>query len=173
MIVNKAELADAVGVSLTTVDKWIPKGCPVKQRGGRGVSWEFELAEVIQWLTDRNTGESADLAKERALLAKAQRQKVTLEIKRLTQEFVPVDAVIAVWSDIILSARNSLLSLPSRITPMVAHETEHSRISGIIKEEIYAVLNNLAEQPEYSHEKTSDYVDQAYKRLEDELNAEK
>lgn len=36
-------------VSLPTVEAWVRKGCPVVQRGSRGVPWVFDLLDVAKW----------------------------------------------------------------------------------------------------------------------------
>jgi hypothetical protein len=46
---NKAEIADAFEVTLPTVDAWVRKGCPILQRGGRGISWELDVFAVYAW----------------------------------------------------------------------------------------------------------------------------
>ena len=51
--VNRSTLADVFGVALPTVDGWVRAGCPVLQRGSRGVEWAFNTAAISQWLRDR------------------------------------------------------------------------------------------------------------------------
>ena len=46
---NKADVAEWFEVSLPTVDAWIRRGCPVVQRGSRGVPWVFDILEVARW----------------------------------------------------------------------------------------------------------------------------
>lgn len=46
---NKADLANWFGVSLTTVDQWLRRGCPYIQRGERGKQWRFDFLAVCKW----------------------------------------------------------------------------------------------------------------------------
>ena len=46
---NKMGIAQFFGVSLPTVNSWLNSGMPFVQKGDRGVSWEFDLAEVAKW----------------------------------------------------------------------------------------------------------------------------
>jgi len=46
---NKADVASWFGVSLTTVDQWLRRGCPYMQRGERGKQWQFDLLGVAKW----------------------------------------------------------------------------------------------------------------------------
>ena len=36
VVMNRAEVAALLEVSLPTVDAWVRKGCPVVERGGKG-----------------------------------------------------------------------------------------------------------------------------------------
>ena len=46
---NKADLANWFGVSLTTADQWLRRGCPYMQRGERGKEWRFDFLAVAKW----------------------------------------------------------------------------------------------------------------------------
>ena len=46
---SKARVAEVLGVSLTTVDRWIRDGMPVAQRNSKGIPWVLDLAEVLKW----------------------------------------------------------------------------------------------------------------------------
>ena len=48
-LANKAEVAEFFEIHIATLDAWIRRGCPYRQRGGRGVSYEFDLLEVAKW----------------------------------------------------------------------------------------------------------------------------
>ncbi len=148
MELNKAGLAEALGVSTVAVDGWIRRSCPVKERGSKGVSWVFVLADVVAWLNERNTGESADLAKERALLAREQRKKTTLERKRIERELIPAEEVKLNWLGMVSNMRARLLALPSRMAPMVAGMTKAFDIEQAIREEVYIALTELSEGPD-------------------------
>ena len=52
--VNRAGLAEILGVSLPTVDSYVKRGCPYVSQADRdnGVPWVFDTAEVIEWLKD-------------------------------------------------------------------------------------------------------------------------
>ena len=49
MIVNLEQLADILCVSLPTLRALIKKGMPYLKEGSKGVPWEFESAECINW----------------------------------------------------------------------------------------------------------------------------
>ena len=49
MLVNKAEAAEAFGVSIPTVDNWLRRGCPYRERGGKGSVWVLHVLDVARW----------------------------------------------------------------------------------------------------------------------------
>src|SRR5262245_13725719 len=49
MQLSKSELASAFAVSLTTVDKWVLRGCPRKSGGGFGRPCVFLWKDVEKW----------------------------------------------------------------------------------------------------------------------------
>ena len=155
MELNKSGLAEALNVSVQSIDAWVRRGCPYKEQGSRGVSWVFVLADVVEWLNERNTGDSADLARERALLAREQRKKTTLERKKIEGELIPAGAVEITWCDMVRTMRARLLALPSRMAPMVAGMTSTFEIEQALRDEVYAALDELSETkdtPEYTQQ---------------------
>ncbi|MFD2112034.1 DUF1441 family protein [Thiorhodococcus fuscus] len=49
LLCNKAELAEAFGKSVVSVDHWLRRGCPYVQRGERGRAWVFNIIDVAEW----------------------------------------------------------------------------------------------------------------------------
>ena len=52
--VNRAGLAEILGVSLPTVDAYVKRGCPYVSQADRdnGIPWAFDTAAVIAWLIE-------------------------------------------------------------------------------------------------------------------------
>lgn len=58
VIVNKVQLAAALGISMPTLSTWILRhgaGFPVIERGGRSGGWRFDLDAVMAFLDARRT----------------------------------------------------------------------------------------------------------------------
>lgn len=51
---NKREIAEKFEISLTSLDGWIRRGCPVKTRGARGFAWDLDPAAIESWRKDRD-----------------------------------------------------------------------------------------------------------------------
>ncbi len=68
---NRAQIAVAFDVNLTTVDKWRRSGCPAEQQGKNVV---FTVRAVSDWLRGRDSAsnDALDLSQERAKLTKLQ-----------------------------------------------------------------------------------------------------
>jgi hypothetical protein len=54
MKTNRAGLADALGVSLPSVDRYVRDGMPVERNGRKGVESSFDVAACIRWLRQRD-----------------------------------------------------------------------------------------------------------------------
>ena len=52
-IIGKDTLASLMGVTITSVERWIRDGMPVEQRGDQYKDWIFNLNLVKQWKADR------------------------------------------------------------------------------------------------------------------------
>jgi phage terminase Nu1 subunit (DNA packaging protein) len=50
IIVNKASIAQVMGVSVNSVDAWIRKGAPVVERGSNGVAYKIDVTQFIEWV---------------------------------------------------------------------------------------------------------------------------
>lgn len=59
---NRSQLAQALRVSLPTIDKMVADGCPVESYGGNGKSYEFRLDRVKAWREERAAAAAADQA---------------------------------------------------------------------------------------------------------------
>lgn len=71
LIVNKRELAKALKCSLPTLNELVDRydDFPVRTQGKNGVEWEFDLAEIIEFLKAKDEAE-ARAAQERSALFK-------------------------------------------------------------------------------------------------------
>lgn len=65
LLVNKAELADILGVSMPSLNDWLRKdpNFPVVSRGSNGVEWQFEPGAVIEYRAQVAEAEAAEARK--------------------------------------------------------------------------------------------------------------
>jgi len=52
-VLNQSQLARAMGTSLVTISSWIGSDMPVRQKGGNGQAYEFQLAHCFAWRKHR------------------------------------------------------------------------------------------------------------------------
>lgn len=141
MIVNRQELSEAMGVSLPTVDRWIRDGCPVKQRGAKGIPWEFDLAAVVGWWGDRqreaaagNAPTDMEDAKRRKVAAEA--EMAELELARAKGEVAPIAEFQRTQEARNAIIRTNVLNVVQRATLQLLGETDE----GIFKKKLRAEL---------------------------------
>src|SRR3954463_14072305 len=97
-IVNRADLADFLGVSLPTVDGYVRRGCPFVERGSKGREWRFNSKAVVDWLRAQDVEQALgatdtpdiEAARLRKVLAEAQLAELELARQRgasISQQF--------------------------------------------------------------------------------------
>ena len=87
-LVNKAELAPRLGVSLPTLNRWIAEdpGFPVEVRGANGSAYRFDLRAVLAWKAER---EAAEAERE------ARRLRAIDNLTLFTDDQAPADNVLS------------------------------------------------------------------------------
>lgn len=148
-IVNRAGLAEIMGVSLPTVDAWRKSGCPVLSKGGRGKEWEFDLAVVIEWRCETAARAAAgdlddgeDELKRRKL--KAEAEMLELELAEKKKLVAPVSQMGDLMAHVFAEVRAGIRNLPTRCVSQLIGETDPRRFKRVMLEEIDTVLEVLA-----------------------------
>jgi len=149
--VNRAELAEICGVSVVTIDDWVRGGAPYISRPARkGVGqWQFSPGAVVQWRIDRERqsalGDVAKIdeaeARRRKMAAEAGLVELELQIKN--GNAVSISAQEKVWVQMVGAARARLLSVPSKLGPSVAIETDAVACQSMIDAAITEALTEL------------------------------
>tara|TARA_R110000751_G_scaffold146094_9_gene250007 strand:+ start:11777 stop:12391 length:615 start_codon:yes stop_codon:yes gene_type:complete len=49
VVLNREDLAEAMGVSMNTISQWMGNGMPVRQEGGNGKAYELQLSHCWAW----------------------------------------------------------------------------------------------------------------------------
>lgn len=108
---------------------------------------DFVLAtkKLIEYYQKLVKGQgSLTLTEERARLVQIQASLAELEYEKALGNLVEKEEVIKVWSGMILSARARLLSIPSKVAPLLDGKDKAER-KEILEQYIYEALNELAE----------------------------
>ena len=146
---NRAEAAEFFGVSQTTIQNWVQRGCPYMTRGERGTPWVFDLLAMAIW--KYGAGEvSADgddpeqmPPKERLDYYKGCRERDLHKKER--GELVSMDEVVAGWAKIVQVVKARFLSLPLRLSPAVVAISDLREAEDRIEKEVLLALEDLSE----------------------------
>jgi len=84
------------------------------------------------------------LTKARAKLASNKAQIIEMQRKRLEGELVAIADVDRAWAGMIATARSRLLAIPAKCAARVGMAGTTAEVAAILKEEVYAALNELA-----------------------------
>lgn len=147
--VNRTELAEFFGVAMPTVDHWVRTGCPVEQRGSKGIAWVFNTADVAQWREQKARSETAgtvlaDEAEIKRRRAEVGLERDQLELARVKGEVAPVDQFQRALSGVLAEVRAGLRIIPDRVPRLIVGETDEARIKSILRSEIDTALEALA-----------------------------
>ena len=161
MIVNRAELADVLGVSVVTIDNRIARGLPVERKGREGKSYEFETSDVIDWHVKNqiskdnpqgtpegaSNGSPSDL-KQRKLeaeteISELERDKRRIELAEKKGLVVLVEDVVSEFASAVANLRAQLLNLPRRAAPLIVGETDVDNVKDTLDREVNELLQEL------------------------------
>lgn len=143
---NRSGLAEHMGVSLPTVDRWAKEGMPVVQRGGRGVEWIYDLADVISWYAQRKVeaagGEVNDLAEIDKRTARAKMEQAELALAQAKGLVAPIAEFERVQAAMMATIRQNIMNVPQRAVLQLLGETDEM----IFKQKLRAELTLALEQ---------------------------
>lgn len=148
--VNKTELCAIIGVSPPTVDAWVRNGCPIKQRGSRGVAATFNTADVTKWLQDRAREEAsgtviADEAELKRRKLAAETAKAELELARAKGDVAPVAEFERAQAMMMAAIRANVMQVPSRAVLQLLGETDEAEFKAKLRAELVLALETAAE----------------------------
>ena len=102
------------------------------------------VTEYIAYLRHKaHQGGAATLQEERARLAKEQADKLEMENAAKRGELLHSDDVLKSWGGLITNARQALLSMSRRLSPVICHKPE-TEIEDAIEKEVRTILGDLA-----------------------------
>lgn len=147
---NRGQLADHMGISLPTVDRWVKEGMPVEQRGQRGVQAVYDLADVIRWRIDRAAKDAAadapdDLAAIEKRTAQAKMLTAELELAKKKGEVAPIRDFERVQAKVFAQIRANVMNVPQRCVIQLLGETDETTFKDKLRKELTLALQAAAE----------------------------
>lgn len=145
---NRSGLAEYMGVALTTVDRWVKEGCPVVQRGSRGVEWAFDSADIAKWYADRavaaTAGETSDLEEIERRTAKAKMEKAELELAQAKGAVAPIREFERAQAAAFAEIRTNVMNVPARAVLQLLGETDEIIFKQKLRAELALALEASA-----------------------------
>ena len=150
-IVNRTGLSEVFGVALTTIDSWVRRGCPVVARGhGKGQEWQFNTAQVSNWLKDEAVAEATGDIPDDIELLKIRKQKAETELAEL--ELAQKRGEVALIADFERAQamaygaiRTNILNVAQRAVLQLLGETDERIFKDKLRAELVLALETSAE----------------------------
>lgn len=162
-VVNTTTMAAVLGLTVRRVQQLIQDGTLQTESKGRILLIE-NVQRYISYAGNGRISEEEqklEIAKKAAdvKIKKARADILRLEAEELKGNFHRSEDVEAITTDLVMSIRSMLTSLPGRLAVAVAQHDSAEECSIIIKEQINDVLNALAEY-DYNQKKYEERVRQ-------------
>lgn len=98
----------------------------------------------IKYLRAMANDGSLSLTDERTRLTRAQAEGEEMKVKALKGDLIHRDTAERVWEDVIVACRSRLLSMPSKVAPIVVHCKTIPEIRDKIESLVHEALNELS-----------------------------
>lgn len=150
---TQLEIAQHLDMSDRNVRDLIKRGVLPGSRGPGGLDVDECRVAYIRYMRGIASGqvsssEDLDAAHERARKDKAQADKTELEVARLKRQMVVWAAVEKAWGNMLTRLRSKLLTLPSKVAPLVqASDGEYATITEIVRKAVSDALRELSDDP--------------------------
>lgn len=141
-IIGQEQIADAFGVAPKTIVEWQEAGFPVALRGGPGVPSEYEVAECIDWLVQRER-RKLQVEQPRDRLARLQADAIEMDNAVKRGLLLPADAVEPKIRAAVVWMREQLLAVRSTVVPQLVGKTAREMVP-VLEAEHARVLTLLA-----------------------------
>jgi len=147
---NRAELAQYMGVSTVTIDTWRKEGMPVLQAGSRGVEWSFDVTAVIKWFAAKKVKEAEgkapdDLAQIEKRTASVKMQRIELQLAKERKEVAPIADFERAMAAAFAEIRTNVMNVPQRVVIQLLGETDEARFKKKLIAELTMALQAAAD----------------------------
>jgi phage terminase Nu1 subunit (DNA packaging protein) len=148
-IVNRSELAELFGVVVNTVDSWVRAGCPVVQKGSRGVPAAFNTGDVSRWRLDEAREEAGgeNVADENALKKRKMLADVNLaelNFAKARGEVAPIREFERVQAAHDAAIRANVMNVTQRVVVRLLGVTDEAEFKRELNAELALALTEAA-----------------------------
>lgn len=144
-IISIHGIASLFDVSHQTINTWQAEGFPVALRGGPGVPSEYESADCIAWLVERDLGKvRTESPTDRLARVRADTIEMNNDERRKT--LIPADKIEPALKAGVLAAREMWRGEPPRLAREVQGKAPQE-IEAVLSEAFDAFLVRLSQWP--------------------------
>lgn len=143
-LVNKRTLAALLGKSERVLTEWQREGLPFVASTGRGRANHYQVPRVIDWLVARELAKQPGQEGDRQRLARLQGDMLEITLAEKRGELIPASIIEPAWAAMVINSRQSLLSMPARVAPMLASISDVDQTRELLDEQVHDALKKLA-----------------------------
>lgn len=149
VVVSSTVLSDLFGLTTRRIRMLADEGIIKKTSRGRYNLQENIKSYIVyikanQDLKDKNVDDELDPDRERALLTRRQREKLDIEIAEMRGKMHSSDDVERVMNDMLVNFKAKLISMPTKIAPILISRNDVSVIQELLQIEFFEVLQELS-----------------------------
>jgi hypothetical protein len=138
-------ISKLLDLSPRRVQQLVKEGVIPKMERGR-----YELVPVVRayihYLRERNIQAGVvSLEEVRTRKIKAEAELAEIDLAQQRGETIKVNAAAIVWGEVLGVAKGRLLSVPAKLAPIVAVEDAPAICKALIEEQVFEVLDELAD----------------------------
>lgn len=144
MIVNKRVLSEVVGFSQQALDKWQKAGMPIKTKAIRGGENEYETADIIRWMIQRELSKNSSVTpKDRLDTLRA--DEIEMRLAKEAAQLIDATEAEQLWTALVTSARLELKNFADDIKAKLrTHNIDADEFE--IDKSLNTILDRLAAQ---------------------------
>jgi phage terminase Nu1 subunit (DNA packaging protein) len=142
--VSAKQLAEALGITERRVNQITKE----KDIFPRDLNGKFALVQCIEnYYRDKFEIESpsAELDREKVRHERAKREKTELQLAKMRNELFEASVVEHFLTNMVVTFRNRILGVPTKLAPIIIGQKNISIISNIIEKELRSTLAELSE----------------------------
>lgn len=141
-LLNLQQVEHLTGITFKTLKKRI-QAAGITPTQEKGTATIYDTRVLLPALFQRSSNNVEQLSIERARLAKAQRERIEIEIERLKGKLVEKEEWYKDWYSMLVDFKNNLLSISLKVTPLVVGKSS-DEIYNILRGQINGALDELA-----------------------------
>jgi len=141
-LLKQTEFAKHKGVSEAYVSAWVKRDQVPLVKG----KLDLEVADKYWNKRPRNKTKRIDFNEARTMKMVAEARTAEMNADELASKLVRTDSVVQSWERSFLKIKSKLQSLPSRLGPQMAIQTDPKLCTSQLKNEIGKLLNELSRE---------------------------